>query len=313
MKILSLLLLLTLLGCNNSDVEVIILTIDKATIPEGIVVDPKTKDIYISSMHLDQLIRCNIRTNKNEVIFNRAEQGYSRGAGIDFYNNQLYALGAYDRDTFSLLYIKNMDTDRVLSFKADSLDKTYFNDLAIDNEGNCYITDTDNHKIYFYDNSNRSINTFFVDEQIEHPNGINISRDQSKLFVDSYSHGIRIIDIQKKKIINSLHSPTAERGIDGIKYHKGELYFIVNGIKDKSQHGLYSLDLIDDETEFGNMDPELVFHEKMRLPTTFSIVGNDFYVLANSQLDLLDQDNNTIIDTSKLTETYVLRKTIHNK
>ena len=312
-KIISFIILFTLLACNNPDIEVITLSIDKATIPEGIVVDPKTKDIYVSSLHLDQLVRCDAKINNSEIIFNRSDHGYSIGVGMDLYENYIYALGSYDRDTFSLLYIKNIETDRVLSFKVDSLENTYFNDLAIDKYGNCYITDTDNHKIYFYDNSTHSISTFFLDEQIEHPNGIAISKDQTKLFVDSYSHGIRIIDIEQKNILNTLHSPTAERGIDGIKYHKEKLYFIVNGIKDKSQHGLYSLDLLDNETEFGNMDPELVFHKKMRLPTTFSIVGNDFYVLANSQMDLLDQEKNTVLDTSKLTETYVIRKSIFSK
>lgn len=307
MKIITFIILLTLISCNSSDIETFVLPIGKATIPEGIAVEPRTKDIYVSSIHLDQLVRCNAKNNKVEIIFNKAEHGYSMGAGLDIYDNRLYALGGYDRDSFSMLYIKNLGTDRVLSFKADSLGKTYFNDLAIDNKGNCYITDTDNHRIYFYDNTTRTINTFLIDDQIEYPNGIAISDDQSKLFVDSYSHGIRILDIATKKILNTLHSPTAERGIDGVKYHKGKLYFIVNGIKDKSQHGLYSLDLLDNETELGNMDPELVFHEKMRIPTTFSIVGNDFYVLANSQMDLLDQGNNTIIDTSKLTDTYVLR------
>lgn len=312
MRFIFLTILLTLLSCNNSDIEVIILPIDKTTIPEGIAVDPKSNNIYISSLHLDQLVKYNEKNNTTGIIFNRADHGYSIGVGLDIFENTIYALGAYDRDSFSQLYIKNLDTDRVLSFKADSLKKTYFNDLAIDNDGNCYITDTDNHKIYFYDNSNRSINTFFVDEHIEYPNGIAISDDQSKLFVDSYSHGIRIIDIERKTILNTLHSPTAERGIDGVKYHKGKLYFIVNGIKDKSQHGLYSLDFLDNETEFGNMDPVLVFHEKMRVPTTFSIVGNDFYVLANSQMDLWDQENNTILDTSKLTETYLLRTNLSN-
>ena len=314
MRILTFIIsLLTLISCNHSDIGIIILPIDKNTIPEGIVVDRKTNDIYISSVHLDQLIRCDAKDNNADVIFNREDHGYSIGVGMDIYDNKLYALGSYDRDTFSSLYIKNLDTDRVLSYQVDSLRKSYFNDLAIDDEGNCYITDTDNHSIYYYNNNDRSISPYFVDEQIEHPNGIAISEDQSKLFVDSYSHGIRIIDIAQKQILNTLHSPTAERGIDGIKYHKDKLYFIVNGIKDKSQHGLYSLKLIDKETEFGNMDPELVFHEKMRLPTTFSIVGNNFYVLANSQMDLLDQKTNTIIDTSKLTETYVLRTTLKKR
>ncbi len=310
MRLLIFLISIILVGCNSSEIEVITLPIDLATIPEGIAVHPKTNDIYISSLHFDQLVKYDVFNNSLDVIFNISKHGYSQGVGIDIYGNQLYALGNYDRDSFSMLYIKNMDTDRDLSFRADSLGKTFFNDLAIDKDGNCYITDTDHHRIYFYDHDTHTINTFLVDEQIENPNGIAISDDQSKLFVDSYSHGIRIVDIKQKRILNTLHSPTAERGIDGIKYHNEKVYFIVNGIKDKSQHGLYSLDLIDDATEFGNMDPVIVFHEKMKIPTTFSIVGNDFYILANSQMDLLDQEKNEIIDTSKLTKTYILKKKI---
>ena len=207
-----------------------------------------------------------------------------------------------------MLFIKNLYTDLTLSYKVNSHGSTFFNNLAIDKKGNCYISDTDHHRIYKYDNENRDIRLFYLNEQIENPNGISISSDQTKLFVYSYSHGIRIIDIESKTILNKLHSPTAQWGVGGIKYHKGKIFFIVNGIKDKSQHGLYSLDLIENETEFGNLDPVLVFHKKMHIPTTLSIVQNQLYMLANSQLDLLDANTNTIIDSSKLTDTYVIKK-----
>ena len=312
MRIIILFLFLLTVSCSDSDIELITLDIDKATIPKGIAIHPESNDIYISSLHLDQLTKTNVTTGRSEVIFNQEEHGYTRGASIDIIDNRLYALGHYDRDTFSMLYIKNLDTDRALSFKADSLGSTHFNDLAIDINGNCYITDSDQNRVYKYSVSNHYIDTFYIEEQIKRPNGIAISKDQTKLFVDSYSHGIRIIDIASKTILNKLHSPTAQWGVSSIKYHKEKLFFIVNGIKDKSQHGLYSLDLIDNETEFGNLDPVLVFHKKMRSPTTFSIVNDNFYILANSQIDLLDQKNNAIIDTSKLTDTYILKKKILN-
>ena len=287
------------------------MSIPNDAIPKGIVVDPITKEIYISSVHLDQLYKTDVTGTATNIVFNYENNGYSAGVGMEIYQDKLYALASYMQDSFSMLYIKNRSTNRTLSYKVDSL-ATYFNDLAIDNSGNAYITDTEHHHIYFYDNKEKSISHFLSDEQIERPNGIAISSDQSKLFIDSYSFGIRIVDIETKKIINTLHSPTAEWGVDGIKYHEGKLYFIVNGIKDKSQHGLYSLDLTDNETNFGNLDPVMVFHEKMKIPTTLSIVDNNIYVLANSQMNLLDQKTNTIIDTSKTTNTYILKKSILN-
>lgn len=301
--------ILLFFGCGIPDPQVIYLTTPQNTIPEGIAVDPMTHEIYLSSIHLDQLIQLDPNGTSPNIVFNREQHGYSKGVGMDIFKDQLYALATYDRDSFSMLFIKNINTQRILSYQVENK-STYFNDLAIDNKGNCYITDTDNHVVYFYNNKDKSITEYLRHEQIEYPNGITISKDQSKLFVDSYSHGIRIIDLATKKILKYIHSPTAQRGIDGIKYHNGKLYFIVNGIKDKSQHGLYSLDLIEDETDFGNLDPVMVFHEKMKIPTTLSIVDNDIYVLANSQMDLLDEENNTILDSSKLTQTYVLKYTI---
>jgi len=300
---------LAITGCTNDGLEIIPVSIPKTSIPEGIVVDQQSKDIYLSSIHLDQLMQLNSKGEFIKTIFDRASDGYTEGVGMDIYQDKLYALATYDRDSFSMLYIKNRNTIRTLSYRVDNT-ATYFNDLAIDNDGNAYISDTENHHIYFFDRKEKTITKVLTDDQIEHPNGIAISSDQSKLFIDSYSHGIRIVDIKSKRIMNKLHSPTAEWGVDGIKYHEGKLFFIVNGIKDKSQHGLYSLDLIDSETEFGNLDPVMVFHEKMTIPTTFSIVDNHAYVIANSQMNLLNQDNNSIIDSSKFTPYYILKKKI---
>lgn len=309
MRILSILAVIFFIGCSPSDPIVISLCIPKHTIPEGIVVHPISNDIYVSSVHLDRLVQLDESGNFKKIIFDRNQDGYSKGVGMEIYNDKLYALATHDRDSFSLLYIQTIENNKKQTYRVENT-STYFNDLAIDRKGNAFITDTDHHLIYFYDDRAKNVKTFLANEEIKYPNGIAISSDESKLFIDSYTHGIRIVDIKTKAILNTLHSPTAEWGVDGIKYHKGKLYFIVNGIKDKSQHGLYSLDLIDNETEFGNLDPVMVFHEKMKIPTTLSIVDNYIYVLANSQMDLLDQNINSIIDSTKLTDTYVLKKRI---
>ena len=69
MKFISTIILLTLISCNNSDLEIIKIPIDKTTIPKGIVVNPKNNDIYISSLHLDQLVRYNEIQNKTERMY----------------------------------------------------------------------------------------------------------------------------------------------------------------------------------------------------------------------------------------------------
>ena len=100
MRLFLLFILVHCISCKNSDIEVIAIAIDKTTIPEGIAIEPNTKDIFISSLHLDQLVRYNTTTNKPKTILNRKDQGYSIGVGLDIFENKIYALACYDRDSF---------------------------------------------------------------------------------------------------------------------------------------------------------------------------------------------------------------------
>jgi hypothetical protein len=51
----------------------------------------------------------------------------------------------------------------------------------------------------------------------------------------------------------------------------------------------------------------LVNHPTMNMPTTFSIVDGTAFIIANSQLPNLNQENNTIIDPKELTNTFILK------
>ncbi|MEX0287540.1 MAG: SMP-30/gluconolactonase/LRE family protein [Flavobacteriaceae bacterium] len=301
------LLTVLLLSCQDPEIEEIELQISRSAIPEGIAVHPLTEEIYISSIHEDHITRSSSDGSTFEKIHGLKDNGYSIGVGLDIWKNHLYALGKYKRSSSAILTIKDLKANESSTFTHVDLDTTYFNDLAITKQGNAFLTDTDNHRIYFFDLAKGKISTFLEDEEIKYPNGITISADQSKLFIDSYSSGIRIFDLGKKSIINHPHDPTTQLGIDGLKYNQGVLYMIVNGGKNREKHGLYALSLVQNETDFGSLAPILVNHDKMDIPTTFSIVDDHAYVLANSQLTNLDQQLNKIIDTQKLDKTYVLK------
>jgi hypothetical protein len=45
----------------------------------------------------------------------------------------------------------------------------------------------------------------------------------------------------------------------------------------------------------------------MNVPTTIEIFDSTIYILANSQMGNLNQDNNTIIDRNLLTDTYIIK------
>ena len=53
--------------------------------------------------------------------------------------------------------------------------------------------------------------------------------------------------------------------------------------------------------------PILLNHKSFNVPTTIDIDKNYIYILANSQMDNLNQEKMSIIDKSKLTKTYIIK------
>lgn len=311
MKYLGFLLLIVLYGCSNSSqngIQILELDISKSSIPEGIAIHPTTKEIFLSSVHEDRITKSSADGHSNDIILERKMNGYSFGVGMDIWNNKLYALGKKNRKHQSILSIIDLNTNELKTIHSTAVDTTFFNDLAIDQKGNCYITDTDNHNIYFYNVQTDAIEVFLNTERIRHPNGIAISSDGTKLFIDSWTTGIKILELATKKILNADHPATTKKGIDGLKYQQGKLYFIKNGGRSQSHtHGLYSIELLNAETDLGAPDPLVINHEMMHLPTTLSIVDDSAYILANSQMDRLDQEEHEIINRDSLTNTFVLK------
>jgi len=310
MKQISIILLFGFsIACYDQDLIIIELNIDKASIPEGIAIHPKSKEIFVSSLHLDKITRSSSDGTTYSDLVSPQQYAYSLGVGMEVVDNQLFALGSIDREKRSMLLQINLENNQLLNrfTLADSI-PCYFNDLVIDDQGNVYMTDTEFHKIYKLDATTQKIEVFLEDEQIKYPNGITISEDNSKLFVDSYFSGIRIIDIATHKILNKPHKASAEKGIDGLKYSKGKLYAIINGgAVEKREHGLYQFTLLNKEKGISDTATLILHHKLMNLATTFDIVEEYVYILANSQMENWEEEQNKIIATDSLTSTYVLK------
>ena len=95
--------------------------------------------------------------------------------------------------------------------------------------------------------------------------------------------------------------------VDGLKYHKGNLYGIRNGFQDKEKHGLYKIELNNNKTDIDTVIPLLIDHPTMNIPTTFCIHNGWAYILANSQLDELDPENDLIRNPDSLENTFILK------
>ncbi|WP_411030472.1 SMP-30/gluconolactonase/LRE family protein [Spongiimicrobium sp. 3-5] len=293
-------------GCH-AQTKLITIDYDKALIPEGIAVDSLTNKIYLSSIYRKKIIETDLVSGNSKDFIDSIQYGYKGGIGITIKDNKLFALGAQKKDSLwsSILLVLNLDNGALVNkYLPKPLDNQLMNDLAIGPTNDIYITDTEQHLIYKLQYPEGNIEPFLEDEQIKYPNGIAISDDGNTLFVDSWTTGLRIIDLKTKKVLNVKSEET--RGIDGLKYHNGSLYAIKNA-GSKETHGIYRIALNEAHSEIKGIVPLLVNHPKMNLPTTFAISDGYLYILANSQLLNLNQDNYTLVDENNLTNTYILK------
>ena len=289
-------------------IETITLDYEKDLIPEGIAIDTVNSTLYLSSIHKRKLVVHDLATNTTEDFISNGQYGYKSGVGITIWNGKLFALGSdlIDGSWSSVLLVFDL-TDKALlhHYYLNQTSSHLMNDLAIDDDGQVYITDTINHCVYRLQYPNGEIEVFFEHELLQNPNGIAISDDGQTLFVDSWPNGVRIIDLVNKKMQNPVNEKT--KGIDGLKYHKGNLYGIRNAGNDYESHGLLKFSLNREKTKITDIKPLLMGHALMDIPTTFAIAEDHAYLLANSQLLNLDQEKKVIIALQKLRPTVVLK------
>ena len=299
-----------LTGCAD-EVQVIEIDYQKDLIPEGIAYHPEKSILYLSSIYKDKLIAYDLNSGMTKDLITSGQYGYKHGIGIEIKDNKLFALSSAlknDRGS-SLLLVFDLEEETLIGrYQLKDTVSHFMNDLAISQKGQIFITDTGRSVVYKLDYPDGDITLFMEDESIKQPNGIAISDDDRFLYVDSWTTGIRIVDLSTGTIVNSDYSGTDKwMPVDGLKYYKGDLYGIRNGFNDKHLHGLLKLGLSEDKKEIDTILPLLINHPKMNIPTTFSIHDGYAYILANSQMDRLNQSEFKLVNSDSLTDTYVLK------
>lgn len=299
-----------LLGNCSVREEVIEIPESKDLIPEGLAIAPENGHLFLSSIHKSAILEFDPETGHEKFFIKSEAYGYRNGVGMTIKGHTLFALGS-DISGFkknAILLVFNINSGELLNKYTISDTLSHFwNDLAISSKMEIYISDTEQHRVYKLNYPDGQVVPFLEDETLQYPNGIAISDDDAYLYVDSWTYGIRVVDLARGRILNARHDATAGYGIDGLKYHEGALYAIHNGGKDTSTHGLVRIDLDSDITLSAKVTPLLVGHPNMNIPTTFDIAGNIAYILANSQLNSLDQERNIIQTPDSLTNTFIIK------
>lgn len=290
MKIIfGILCFMLIISCNQSDNGSIAYRItEQDLIPEGITFSEATNSFYVSSILKTKIIQIEAESGEvRDFITPDILRMRFLGMIVDESRKQLWACGnlAKDGEYYSAVARFDINSGELLKsyINTDSTENIY-NDLVQDKAGNVYFTNTSKQTVCKIDKITESLTVFFDSEEVLHPNGITISPDNKYLYIASTEMGIRVLDIESQEIMNVPDSTINSTGLDGLKYYENSIIGLQNEVRDRSERKIarYYLDESGSKiTEMKIIDQNNPFFD---IPTTFVIVGNELFCLANSQM-----------------------------
>jgi len=302
---------LLFVSCNQENHNNIAYRIsEKDLIPEGITYSSTTNTFYLSSIYKTKIIQINAETSEFKDFIPSDLLNLSfLGLLVDETRNHLWACGNMTQNgkTLSLVSKFSLISGELLKSYSysDTVSNTY-NDLALDNKGNIYFTDSDNQHIYKIDKFTDSVSVFYDRIEIAHPNGITISPDNKYLYIASNDKGIRVLDIEMHEIIGESDTLINSKGLDGLKFYQNSLIGIQNEVKTRSEVKIAQYFLDNTGSKITGMKIIDQNNPYFDIPTTFTIINNRLYCLANSQLWNISSENK-IMYPEKLNDVLILK------
>lgn len=304
--------ILLLCGGNLSAQKISFTVAEKDLIPEGITAD-EGENFYISSVFKNKVIKVSKKGVEDFISSNAF--GFMGGVGlhVDSKRKILWAcsgdiMGKKFRRGVFAFDLSNGKLMKKVIHPFDTLQQ-FFNDLVIARDGSVYITDTFDHSIWRFDLSMDKPVKVALKGTLEYPNGIEISPD-NRFLICATDKGLKRIELSNGTIelIGMPDGTIPSYGLDGIGWYKNSVIGVQNYlIKNKSETKVVRYYLTDDLKSVTKTEVIDRGNKYFDVPTTLTIVGNTLFVLANSQLDNLDQENHKILDTAKLAKTIVLK------
>jgi hypothetical protein len=284
---------------------------EKDLFPEGITYDSRTEQFFLSSILKEKIIAVDRTGNQTDFVRPRQDGMYgSLGLKVDAERRRLWAIsyGEWEDQIISAVHIYDIDSKKLVKkFVTEKNKIPAFNDLVVTKNGGAFITDWIGNGIYQIPPDLSRVELFLKSDNLLHtPNGINISPDNSFLYVASHWNGIMIVDLVTKEIrpiINRLAVDT--KGIDGLMLYKNSLIGILNPNNDSSQYCIARYQLSDDGREILAASIIDQNNPLFVIPTTGVIVNDDLYCLAATYLHLYTTTGS--IDTNQLKNPTVLK------
>lgn len=293
---------------------------EKDLIPEGITYDPRQQKFYVSSIYKRKIVSINPDGVPSDFMGEAQNGLYSTvGMKVDAARNHLWVIGiinkpyphAYNKEDLgkAAVYQFNLETKELIHkyVLKDTL-RHMFNDLVIVN-GSVYITDSGQRSVYKINTATKEFELFFRAPGLFFPNGITASSDQKYLFVASWVGINRITIADSQTVMVEPKVTTTLSGIDGLYFYENSLIAIQNSAGPQSRIMKFDLNKqMDAVVKSTLLESDNPLYNR---PTTGTIVGDEFYFIANSQMTSFDAEGK-IFPIDQLQPTYILKLKLKN-
>ena len=287
----------------------------KGLVPESIAYDPKAKTFYLSSVFRRKIVRINPDGTVTDFAGEQNGLWSVMGIRIDAKRRHLWAatVAHPQMENFkkadeglSGLFKFDLQTGKLLNkyILSNKEEKHWLGDLVINSKGDVFASDSISPAIYVLRHDQKNLEPFLKNDAFMSPQGLAFDTNEKRLFLADYGKGIFLIDLQTKKVSNlQPQFNSTLLGIDGLYFYKNSLIAVQNGVR-PNRIIRFFLDKNSDKIEKSETveanNP--VFDE----PTLGLIENKNFYFVANSQWNAIDEQGNLAAE-DKLKEPVILK------
>jgi DNA-binding beta-propeller fold protein YncE len=233
--------------------------------PESVAYAPKQNVLFVSNVdgkpdQKDQKgFISKVSPSNGSIIELNWITGLNAPKGIAIFNNNNNNNNSklYVSDITDLVEVDIANGKIIKHFNAPG--SAFLNDVASDNQGNIYVSDTITNTIYKLDTNskdNTSLQTWLQSPQLNGPNGLHVDNNKNKLIVASLGDmskpgaGIKVVDLKNKTISSLGKEGTTSPfgGLDGIESDVAETHYYVT---DNPAGKVYTVNA--DETGYGTL------------------------------------------------------------
>jgi len=275
-------------------------------LPEGVAHDPASGDFFVSSVRRRGIKRVTAGGAVESLIADGGEEVLSvLGMAVDGDRRRLWTATAAVATMLGHDPVRDAGRSALLGVDLDSgeirariepppgAERSALNDVAVDGAtGRVFVSDSPAGAVYVLEPGARALRVLVPVADLASPQGLVVADGGESLFVADYVLGLVLVDTATGEgELAPAPAGAVLAGIDGLAGDGRDLIAIQNGIR---PHRVVRIRLAADGRRVEQVEVLEQAHPDYDEPTLGTVVGRDFYYVANSHWGCFDSEGRLI-------------------